>query len=101
MEEEVATMVQTVLHVLLECFVNLSERIEKHANTVGYCVSVIMAMFELMAPKHYHLLRNGLASGQIPNIDLEVGSWSGREDKGALFSVCSVGVHFVHLQCLL
>lgn len=70
-EEEVTTMVQTVLHVLLECFVNLSERIEKHTNTVGYCVSVIMAMFELMAPKHYHLLRNGLASGQIPNIDLE------------------------------
>ena len=76
-------MVQTVLHVLLESFVNLSERMEKYSNTVGHCVSVIMALFELMAPKHYHLLRNGLVQGNIPNINLEV---RGRGGCGSVLS---------------
>ena len=67
-------MVQTVLHVLLECFVKLSERMEKYAQTVGHCVSVIMALFELMMPLHYHVLRNSLQQGTIPGIDLEVSS---------------------------
>lgn len=71
-EEEVTMMVQTVLHILLDCFVNLSDRMEKYSNTIGHCVSVIMALFELMAPKHYHVLRNSLLHGHIPNINLEV-----------------------------
>ena len=65
-------MMQSVLHVLLDCFVNLSDRMEKHSNTVGLCVSVIMALFELMAPKHYNVLRNSLLHDKIPNINLEV-----------------------------
>lgn len=72
-------MVKTVLHVLLECFMELCDRMEKYSNTVGHCVSVIMALFELMAPRHYHLLRNSLHSGEIPNIDLEVCKGEKRE----------------------
>lgn len=71
-EEEVTMMVQTVLHVLLECFMELCDRMEKYTNTIGHCVSVIMSLFELMAPKHYHLLRNSLHQEKIPNINLEV-----------------------------
>ena len=71
-EEEVTMMMQTVLHVLLDCFVNLSDRMDKHANSVGHCVAVIMATFELMSPKHYHVLRNSLLHGVVTNINLEV-----------------------------
>ena len=74
-------MVQTVLHVLLECFMELCDRMDKYANTIGHCVSVIMALFELMVPKHYHILRNSLQQGKIPDINLEV-----RKDR--CFSIC-------------
>lgn len=70
-EEEVTMMVHSVLHILLESFVSLSERMDKYGNIVGHCVSVIMALFELMAPKHYNQLRNSLVQGNIPNINLE------------------------------
>ncbi len=64
-------MIQKVLHVLLECFINLSDRKEKYAQTIGNCVSVIMSLFELMLPKHYHMLRNTLLDVSS-SINLEV-----------------------------
>lgn len=72
-------MMQSVLHVLLDCFVNLSDRMEKYASTVGHCVAVIMAVFELMSPKHYNVLRNSLLQGMVQNINLEVRGEGGRE----------------------
>ena len=71
MDEEVTVMVHLTLHVLLDCFINISHQ-EKMANTVGYLVSAIIAVFELMTPKHYQIFRNSLLEDKVGDIALDV-----------------------------
>ena len=93
-------MVQSVLHVLLECFTNLTDRTEKHSVAMGHCVSVMMGLFELMMPRHYQELRKSLLGSAIPGVDLGVRSCThmGREGKRDPISKCQFNSHFGKLH---
>ena len=58
-------MVQSVLHVLLECFTNPTDIVKRNPQILGSHVAVIMALFELIMSGHHQELCKSL-------LDLEV-----------------------------
>lgn len=56
-DEEVGMVVDSLLLVLLECFTALAGHSDKIPPTLGLCVSVLMALFEHMTPRHYQMFR--------------------------------------------
>jgi len=90
-------VVHRMLHVLLDCFINLTqERVEKLISTVGHLVTSIIAVFELMTPRHYQIFRNSLMEGKVGDIGLDVSAhWAlvGRQ----LLLWCHVTVEGYHV----
>ena len=99
MDEEVNTVVQDMLYVLLECFTGLTERMEKIPIVVvirlytDNCIVHVRIMYVLLSPCHFDIEISTYICAIQPCLTSIVHPW--RNDTAILECILNLWVHFI------